>query len=372
MDPWQYWTDVLNSPKLVLAPMVDHSELPWRMLSREYGCQLAYTPMYHGVNFATSKKYRQKSFATCPEDRPLIVQFSANNADVLLQASRHVENDCDGIDINLGCPQDIARRGHYGAFLQDEWNLISEMVTKLRTCLRHDLGVSCKIRRFDDLAKTIDYAKMLERAGCTFIGLHARTREQRGCKSGLADWSYIKAVKEQVNIPVIANGNILSLSDANDCLEYTRADAIMTAEGNLYNPALFLNVYPPAWKVAKRYLSYVRKYPVPAGMAKSHIFKLFHRCLGVDDDKTMKIKLGTSTTIEQLEEVVRTYEARFNRDDCDLAIPISYLPVPPYLCQPRYRYGQISSTNEELAFKPVSDCKLVDLDGVQKRIKLNS
>jgi tRNA-dihydrouridine synthase 1 len=342
------------------------------MLSREYGCQAAYTPMYHGLSFATSKKYRQKNFSTCPEDRPLLVQFCANNADILVQAAKHVEYSCDGIDINLGCPQNIARRGHYGAFLQDEWELIDEMVSKLRNNLRGDIGVSCKIRRFDDLNKTVDYARMLEKAGCTFIGIHARTREQRGTNSGLADWNYIKAVKENVNIPVIANGNILSLDDANECLDYTKADAIMTAEGNLYNPALFLNVYPPAWKVAKRYLHYVRKYPVPLGMAKSHIFKLFHRCLGIDSDNAFQIQLGRSNSLEQIDDFIAMVEKRFGDKDCDLTIPISYLPVPPYLCQPRYRYDVKPSSNEQTASKLVNDCSLASVDGVEKRIKLTA
>lgn len=345
------------------------------MLSREYGCQAAYTPMYHGLNFATQKKYREKNFTTCPEDRPLFVQFCANDADVLLSAARHVERDCDGIDINLGCPQDIARRGKYGAFLQDEWELIAEMVGKLRNNLVHDIAVSCKIRKFDQLDKTVQYAQMLERAGCTFIGLHGRTREQRGIKTGKADWDCIKAVKSSVKIPVIANGNIQSLHNAEECLKYTGADAIMTAEGNLYNPALFQNVHPPTWIPARKYLDYVEKYPVPVGMAKSHLFKLFHRCVAIEDNAELRNRLGQATTLEQYHAIIDCFEQKYNPGNCDdLAMPISTLPVPLYLCQPRYRYeagqngeGNIT-TNCRLTNKPGCD---IDPDGAHKRIKLN-
>jgi len=310
--------------------------------------------MFHAANFASQKKYRQKNFSTCPEDRPLFVQFCANNATTLLEAANHVKDQCDAIDINLGCPQEIARRGHYGAYLQDDWELISEMVTKLRNNLdQQSLGVSCKIRRFDDVQKTVQYGQMLERAGCTFIGVHARTREQRGCKTGLADWKYIKEVKNNVNIPVIANGNIQSLRDAELCLETTNADAVMTAEGNLYNPALFHNVHPPAWQVADKYLDYVEKYPIPAGMAKSHIFKLFHRCLAIEDNASLRSGLGQCTSLEQLRDIVdqfrRKYRAKFSHSldqegDEHWSIPITVQPVPEFYCQPRYRYHELGTS----------------------------
>lgn len=304
------------------------------MLSKEYGCEAAYTPMFHALNFATQPKYRQKLFSTCPEDKPLFVQFCSNDPDSLLAAARLVENSCNGIDINLGCPQDIARRGHYGSYLQDDWNLISEMVTKLRTNLDTNLTVSCKIRRFEQVERTVDYGRMLEKTGCTFIGLHSRTREQRGCKMGLADWDHIKAVKEATHIPVIANGNIQSLRDAEDCLKYTGADAVMTAEGNLYNPCLFLNLHQPAWIVARRYLYYVKLYPVPAPIAKSHLFKLFHRCVALSENSELRDKLGRSTTIDHLHEVVDCFEKKYmSYDDSDQSMPITLQPVPVYLCQ---------------------------------------
>lgn len=369
------------------------------MLSREFGCQAAYTPMFHAAHFATQKKYRQRNFATCPKDRPLIVQFCANDPDTLLAAARHVENDCDAIDINLGCPQDIARRGRYGAFLQDEWDLIRNLIVKLRNNLDSDrLGVSCKIRRFDDISKTVVYAQMIEKAGATFIGVHGRTREQRGQFSGVANWEHIKAVKDALRIPVIANGNVQSLSDAELCLIETGADAVMTAEGNLYNPGLFSNVHPPTWDIAYRYLDYVDKYPVPAGMARSHLFKLFHRCIAMDENKDLRANFGQAHSIDGLRDVVKQFECRYKTvGDEDQTVPIRYQPVPPYLCQvssiynrstlylekklasdsssqPRFRYNVQSACKEETRSDntktSISDDSDANCDRTNKRLKL--
>lgn len=164
--------------------------------------------MINAKMYANNKRngYREIAFNTVfgeeggSGDRPLIVQFCANDPDQLLASAQVLEGHCDAIDINLGCPQDIARKGHYGSFLQDEWDLIYKLsafpfvglyalTERAQRCILSSVNtlhvnlsipVTAKFRVFPSLEQTVEYAKMLERAGAQILTCHGRTREQRG------------------------------------------------------------------------------------------------------------------------------------------------------------------------------------------------
>jgi len=225
---------------------------------------LAYTPMIHSRMFTETVKFRDRHFqptrsglATPPNfhvddppadlyldghpkvDRPLFVQFCANSPDDLLEAARYVQPFCDAIDLNLGCPQGIAKRGNYGAFLQEDWDLIYRLINKLHQNL--DVPVTAKMRILESKEKTLEYAQMILSAGASIITVHGRQRDQKGHKTGVADWSVLQYLRAHLppDTVIFANGNILRHGDIHQCLIETGADGVMSAEGNLCDPTIF-------------------------------------------------------------------------------------------------------------------------------------
>jgi len=233
------WFRSLGSPKKIVAPMVDQSDLPYRELTRRYSADLVFTQMFNSSVFSKDHTYRFENFSTCPEDRPLIVQFAGNDPVTLLAAAKMVENCCDAVDINLGCPQGIAKRGHYGAFLMEELELLHTMVSTLANGL--NIPVTCKTRVYEDYDRSLKLCETLVNAGASMLTIHGRTREAKGQYVKEADWETIRKLKLHFagRIPIIANGGVETLGDLHRCLEFTKADGVMSSEAILENPALF-------------------------------------------------------------------------------------------------------------------------------------
>lgn len=206
-----------------------------------YGADLCYTPMYNSKLFhqgAKGRKYRRGQHFTVEGDRPLIAQFCGNDPKTFLGAARTVEHEVDAIDMNLGCPQGIAKKGYYGSFLLENVPLLQRMgkfiycgvwrvaASDIRhTCckvstLRRGLNVpvTCKIRILPDDEETIALALALQDAGCSVIqwwhhtvicGLltylvgytlqiltvHGRTKEQNKQLMGANNFDIIKRIK---------------------------------------------------------------------------------------------------------------------------------------------------------------------------------
>lgn len=372
---YDFWKKTLNGARNIVAPMVDQSELPWRLLSRRHGAELCYTPMLNAKIFLGHPVTRQRDFQTCPEDHPLIAQFCGNDPQVILQAARLVEHQVEGIDLNLGCPQHIARKGHYGSYLQDEWDLIRDIISTLHRELT--VPITAKIRIFDDVEKTIKYAQMIEAAGAQILTVHGRTREQRGDNTGLANWERIKLVKEAVSIPVFANGNILFKDDIARCMESTGVDGVMTSEGNLYNPGIFEDNYPLITDMVDEYMNIVRnEAPTHLAGIRGHLFKMYRPCLGNYVEHRSKLCEARNfnvvcNIVDDLNAILR--EDYKKSSDFGLEAPRNHsstgLTVPQWYCRSHVRdqalfesvYGE-NKENSKQVIDEARPAKIIKVD----------
>ncbi|KAI8345966.1 dihydrouridine synthase-domain-containing protein [Mortierella sp. GBAus27b] len=320
LSGWEFYRSI-GSPKYIVAPMVDQSELAWRVLSRRYDAQLCYTPMFNAKLFAKEEKYRDEHWAGLKDglgggglnDRPLFAQFCANDPEWLLQAALLVAPYCDAVDINLGCPQHIARRGHYGSFLMEDWPLISSMISTLHKHL--PIPVTAKIRVFPEVERTVEYAKMVVEAGAQILVVHGRLREMKGHLTGVADWEKIRKVQEAVGhlVPVIANGNILYHEDVERCLKETGCAGVMSAEGNLYNPAIFMSTHRESWRLAEEYLTICDELDTKIAYTRGHLFKIFRPSLTIHTD--LRTELGQANSREAMWDITRKMKERLIEDE---------------------------------------------------------
>lgn len=205
------------------------------------------------------------------------------------------------------------------------------------------MRITAKIRKFEDESITLRYAKMLENAGVSLLTIHGRTRDQRGPNTGLADWQIIKKVKEALRVPVVANGNIQCLQHAIDCMEQTGVDGIMTAEGNLYNPALFSGISPPAWKMATEYIEIARNLKRPAlSCIRGHVFKILHHVFQQEEHRDMRDMLAQANDFDEIGRVAEEAKKRLENLDKTSEyespqIMDDLLKLPYWRCKPYVR-----------------------------------
>ena len=314
----------------IAAPLVDQSERAWRILCRENGADLAYTPMLNAKLMATEPAYVPRHFD--PGDRPLVAQLAGHDPSHLVAAAKICAPHVDAIDFNLGCPQQIAQTGRYGAFLLEETpDTVMDCVRALVAALP-STPITAKMRLQSTSAATIHAAKQLQDAGISALCVHGRTRHQtnRLLGNGSADWEAIRSIVQALDIPVIANGGIDSFQAVDACMEQTGAAGVMAAEALLENPALFNANRPPlvvstelalnaqADNAARidqdallmRYLELCDDHPPPKGisMLKEHVRKFVHH--GLEQWPDLDDELFVSSTLPQVIGVAERLKKR--------------------------------------------------------------
>ncbi len=301
--------------KIFLAPMADVTEAAFRILCSKYGAGLTYTEMISSTALARNEK--NKLFDVKEIEKPIAVQLMGNNLKDIKKAVEIVQDKVDLIDFNMGCPmKKIVENGAGAALLKNP-----EKVRKIVRVLveSSEKPVSIKIRSGWD-AKSInalEIAKIIEEEGASMITIHPKTRSQ--IRSGSADWSLIKKIKEEVNIPVIGNGEVKTPEDVKRMFDETGCDYVMIGRAASKNPYIFKQAKEylkdgkygevDKKKILEEYLKLAERYNSDLKYIKLHVIYMTR---GFEGSSRLRAKISRLKTIKEIKEVVRDIIIPYN------------------------------------------------------------
>lgn len=228
----------------VLAPMAGVSDRAYRELCVRFGAAYCVSEMVSSKALSFNSKKSEELMEISDLERPCGIQIFGDDPKCMADAAKHaLENKPDIIDINMGCPAPKISSNGSGSALMKNPRLCGEIVKAVTAVT--DTPVTVKIRKGwdDDSVNAVEVAKICESAGAAAITVHGRTRQQY--YKPPVDYGIIRAVRESVSIPVIANGDIDSAERAKEVMDITGCDLVMVGRATLGNPWIFsqINAY---------------------------------------------------------------------------------------------------------------------------------
>ncbi len=305
--------------RLALAPMAGVTDAAFRQICAELGAGYTITELISSKALCYHDKKTFSLLTQFPGEHPAAVQIFGSDPVCMAEAAQIAleHTGADIIDLNMGCPMGkIVNNGDGAALMKDpeKAGRIVETVVKAVS-----VPVTAKFRRGWDMGSCncVEFAQTLEQAGISAVAVHGRTRAQ--VYSGKADWNCIRAVKEAVHVPVIANGDIWEPQDAARILQHTKADMAMIGRGCFGNPWLFQQAkavlegteVPPLPPLAERCETAVRQFELAARYKGERVAVLEarrHYCWylkGVPHSGYYKEQIVHMNTLEDVYRVTR-------------------------------------------------------------------
>jgi nifR3 family TIM-barrel protein len=305
--------------KLILAPMAGVTDWAYRTVAAEHGADVTVTEMVSSRALCYGDK-KTAGLLKKNEGSVCGLQIFGNDPDFMAQAAKKALeiSGCDFVDINMGCPMPKVANTGDGSGLMRTPELAAEIVRAVVAAVT--VPVTVKMRKGWDKGSVncVELAQLVEQAGASAVAVHGRTKVQ--LYTGRADWDAIRAVKQAVNIPVVANGDVASAQDAVRILNYTDADHVMIGRAAFGDPYLFAQAraalngepIPERPPLADRFDTAVRQIELSASDKGEHIACLEarkHLCWylhGVPHAGYYKQQLAQVSTMDEIYKIARS------------------------------------------------------------------
>ncbi len=264
---------------LILAPMADVTNRPFRIICKKYGAGMVCTEMASSRAMFHNDLKTKRLLNTEGEERPISMQIFGSDEESMMYATEQVSKIADIVDINMGCPAPkVVKNGDGSKLLLDLEKAEKILIAVVN---KSTVPVTLKIRKGWDKENivAVEIAKIAERVGISAITVHGRTRSE--FYTGKADWDIIKKVKENVKIPVIGNGDVIDGETAKIMFEYTGVDGIMIGRGSFGRPWIFKEII--------EYLENGKKIEEPNNQEKLEVIKR-HIDLAVEEKGEIAVK----------------------------------------------------------------------------------
>lgn len=229
----------LISSRVSLAPMAGITDYVLRSIVREYSKNCLLTTEMISSEALTQVK--DTDIIVRDENHsPISYQLSGHKPDMIANCAVYLQKYADMIDINMGCPVNKVVKGTDGSALMRNIDLAQSIVKTVKSKIDIPLSVKFRLGYTADEMNYVEFGQKMQEAGADFITIHARTRSQM--YGGKADWKKIAELKRNVDIPVFANGDVVSVETAEKCLEESSADGVAVGRGVLGDPSLLYRI----------------------------------------------------------------------------------------------------------------------------------